>query len=118
MPPRERQADAVDAEACPERSDAITLGADVATPPEWTIVATTDDVNCTPSPQTSSADRRLKRFTERVTRARQPPLLELPDSGTGHSSYPNSQVRGVPGHEVLGTLQRDAASVDAGDDVR
>jgi hypothetical protein len=78
MPPRERQADIVDAKACPERSDAITLGADAATPPRWTIVAATDDVNRTPSPQTTSADRRLRRFTERVTKARQPPLLELP----------------------------------------
>jgi hypothetical protein len=32
----------------------------------------------TPSPQTTSADRRLKRFTERITKARQLPLLELP----------------------------------------
>jgi hypothetical protein len=32
-PPRERQTDVADAEACPERFDAITPGADVATPP-------------------------------------------------------------------------------------
>jgi hypothetical protein len=29
-------------------------------------------------PQTTLAERRLKRFTERVTKPRQPPLLELP----------------------------------------
>jgi hypothetical protein len=51
----------------------------VATPPERTIVVATNDVNRTPSPQTSSADRHLKRFTERVTKARQLPLLELPE---------------------------------------
>ena len=77
-PPRERQADIVDVEACLERSDAITLGMDAATPPRWTIVAAMDDVNHTPSPQMTLADRRLNRFTKRVTKARQPPLLELP----------------------------------------
>jgi hypothetical protein len=42
-------------------------------------MATTDDFNRTPSPQRTSAHKRLKRFTERVTKARQPPLLGLPD---------------------------------------
>jgi hypothetical protein len=59
-------------------SDAVTLGADASTPPRRTVAAATDDVNRTPSPQTTSADRRLKCFTERVTKARQPPLLDLP----------------------------------------
>ena len=36
-------------------------------------------------PQTTSANRRLKRFTERVTKARQPPLLELPRVDTAHA---------------------------------
>jgi uncharacterized protein with von Willebrand factor type A (vWA) domain len=43
-----------------------------------TLVAATDAVNNTPSPQTDSADSRLKSFIERVMKARQPPLLELP----------------------------------------
>ena len=61
----------MDAEVCLERSDAITLGTDAATPHRRTIVAATDDVNRTPSPQTTSADRCLKRFTERITKVRQ-----------------------------------------------
>jgi hypothetical protein len=54
---------------------ATTLG-------DTTIGATTDGVNHTPSPQTTSADRRLKRFTERITKMRHPPLLELPGDDT------------------------------------
>ena len=69
-PPRERQVDDVDAKACPERSDAIALGTDASTPPRRTIVVAADDVNLTPSPQTTLADRCLKHFTERVTKAR------------------------------------------------
>ena len=65
----------MDAEAC---SDPALVGA--ATPGDMTVVATMNVVNSTTSPQTSSTDRRLKRFIERVTKARQPPLLELPDS--------------------------------------
>jgi hypothetical protein len=51
---------------------------EAATPGDATVVAATDVVNHTPSPQTTSANRCLKRFTERVIKARQPPLLELP----------------------------------------
>lgn len=36
-----------------------------------------DYVNRTPSPQTTTTDKGLKRFTERITRPRQSPLLEL-----------------------------------------
>jgi hypothetical protein len=63
----------VDAEAHldPPLVGAATLG-------DATVVAATDIVNHTPSPQMTSIDRRLKRFTERVIKARQPPLLELP----------------------------------------
>ena len=69
--------DIMDVEA---RRDPALVGA--ATPGE-TVVAATVAVNCTPSPETTSADRRLKRFTERVTKSRHPPLLELLDS-TAH----------------------------------
>ena len=69
----------MDAEAC---SDPALVGA--ATPGDMTVVATTDAVNRTPSPHTSSTDRRLKRFIERVTKARQPSLLELPGVDTVH----------------------------------
>jgi hypothetical protein len=41
------------------------------------IVAATDDVNCTPSPQMTSIDRSLKCFIEQITKRRQPPLLEM-----------------------------------------
>jgi hypothetical protein len=70
-------------------------------------------VNRTPPPQTTSTDRRLKRFTERITKMRQPPILELPIddvhgghappmiptrskriySGVEHISYPDVQAR-------------------------
>ena len=55
-----------------------------ATPGDATVVAITDAVNRTPSPQMTSADIRLRRFTERVTKARQPPLLELSGVDTAH----------------------------------
>jgi hypothetical protein len=45
-------------------------------------MAAADANNHTPSPQTTSADRHLKSFTERITKARQPPLLELPGDDT------------------------------------
>ena len=80
-------------------------GVDVATPPrtmspamanveittlgDTTIMAVMDNINHTPSPQTTSADRRLKRFTKQITKARQPPLLELPGVETalgGHAA--------------------------------
>jgi hypothetical protein len=47
-------------------------------------MATVENTNRTPSPQMTSADRRLKRFTERVNKAMQPPLLELPRDDTTH----------------------------------
>jgi hypothetical protein len=53
-------------ETCPEPA----LG-------DATVVATTDDVNRTPSP--TSTGGRLKRFTRRITKPRQPSLLELLD---------------------------------------
>jgi hypothetical protein len=89
MPPGGK-ASVVDAEAL-----ASHQGKDVATPPwpmnlalanaivrpttlgDTAIVAATDDVNRTPSPQTTSVDRRLKCFTERITKRRQSPLLEM-----------------------------------------
>jgi ATP-dependent Zn protease len=65
--------DVVDAEA---RLDQVLV--EVDTSGDATVVDVTDAINRTPSPQTTSADRRRKRFTERVTRTRQPPLLEVP----------------------------------------
>jgi len=55
------------------------------------IVAATDDVNCTPSPQTTSVGRRLKRFTERITKRRPPPFLELSgdDTAIGRRAWPS-----------------------------
>ena len=76
-PPRRGQPDIVDAEACP---DPALVGA--ATSGDTTVVATMDAVNRTPSPQTTFASKRLKRFTERITKVRQPPLLELPEDNT------------------------------------
>jgi hypothetical protein len=54
---------------------ATTLG-------DATIVAMMDGVNHTPSTQMTLVDRRLKRFTERITKRRQPPLLEPPRDDT------------------------------------
>ena len=48
------------------------------------VLATADVVNRTPPPQTTSARRRLKRFTERVTKAWKSPLLELPGDDMAH----------------------------------
>jgi hypothetical protein len=42
-----------------------------------------DIVDRNPSPQATSADTCLKHFTERVTKARQLPLLELPHEASG-----------------------------------
>jgi hypothetical protein len=70
----------MDAKACLERSDAIRpMSPELANNrADMTIVAATDDdVNRTPLPQTTSADRHLKHFTKRITKRRQPPLLEL-----------------------------------------
>ena len=61
------------AEAC---HDPALVGA--TTSRGVTVVATTNIVNSTPSPQTDSADSRLNSFIERVMKARQPSLLELP----------------------------------------
>jgi hypothetical protein len=72
----------VHAEAC---LDPALVGA--ATSGGVTVVAATDIVNNTPSPQTDSADSRLKSFIERVTKARQPLLLELP----GDDSTPDQR---------------------------
>jgi len=47
-----------------------------------TVVAAMDADDRTPSSQMTSADRRLKSFTERITKAKQPPLLELPEDDT------------------------------------
>ena len=55
-----------------------------ATSGDATVVDATDAVNYTTSPQTTTADRRLKSFTERVTKMRQLPLLELPRVDTTH----------------------------------
>ena len=90
--------------------DLALVGA--ATPGHTTVVASMDTVNRTSSPHTTSTNRRLKRFTERVTKVRQPLLLELPgddathggrapsapqeeqvDSGAEHVSYPGVQAR-------------------------
>jgi hypothetical protein len=99
-----------------------------------TIVAATDVVNNTPSPQTDSADCRLKSFIERLTKARQPPLLELPgdDSSTDRrppptlpkrsrriaaqslSHIPVAKARRAPCLEAPGTKQRDVDSVHVG----
>ena len=54
------------------------------TPGDATVVDATDAVNYTTSPQTTTADRRLKSFTKRVTNMRQPPLLELSGVDTAH----------------------------------
>jgi hypothetical protein len=60
-----------------------------------TVVAAMDIVNNTPSPQTDSADYRLKSFIERLTKARQSPLLELPgdDSATDRRPPPTLPKR-------------------------
>jgi hypothetical protein len=78
-PPRGRQPGIVDAEA---RLDPALVR--VATPGDATTMATVDNTNRTPSPQMTSVDRRLKRFTERVNKAMQPPLLELPRDDMTH----------------------------------
>ena len=65
----------MDAKACSERSDAIRpMSPELANiRADTTIVAATDDdVNRTPSPPTTSADRHLKRFTKAITKRRQP----------------------------------------------
>jgi hypothetical protein len=48
---------------------------------------TTDAVNRNPSPQTTLAERQLKRFTERIQKPRQPPLLELPIEDKTYGRY-------------------------------
>ena len=48
-------------------------------------MAATDTVDRTPSPQMTSADRCLKRFTERITKRKQLSLLELPGYDTAHN---------------------------------
>jgi hypothetical protein len=45
--------------------------------------AEVDIVDRNPSPQATSAETCLKHFTERVTKARQLPLLELPHEASG-----------------------------------
>jgi hypothetical protein len=65
------------------RPDLALVGA--ATPRDATLVAASDAASRTPPPQTTSANRRLKHFTERVTKARQTPLLELPGVDTAHA---------------------------------
>jgi hypothetical protein len=64
----------MDAEACP---DPALVGA--AASGDATVVDATDAINHTTSPQT-----RLEHFTERITKAKQPPLLELPGDDTTH----------------------------------
>ena len=56
-----------------------------ALPDPMLVTTATDTVNRTSSPQMISADRRLKSFTERITKVRQPPLLELPRDDTAHN---------------------------------
>jgi hypothetical protein len=51
------------------------------------IEASMDAVNRTPSPQVTSAERRLKRLTKRIKKRRQSPLLELPDDDTTYDRY-------------------------------
>jgi hypothetical protein len=45
---------------------------------EDTMVMAMGEVDRTPSPSMTSANRGIKCFTERITKARQPPLLKLP----------------------------------------
>ena len=56
-----------------------------ALPDPVLVGAATDTINRTSSPQMTSADRRLKCFTERITKVRQPPLLELSRDDTAHN---------------------------------
>ena len=56
----------VDVETC---LDPVLVG--VATPGDVTVVVATKATSRTPSPQTTSPYRRLKRFTERITKVRQ-----------------------------------------------
>jgi hypothetical protein len=56
----------------------------IATLEDATVGAATDTVNRTSSPHMSSTDRCLKCFTERITKVRQPPLLDLPGDDTTH----------------------------------
>jgi hypothetical protein len=78
-----------DAEA---RSSDTLPGTDLATPlanvgPTTLGDTTTDAVNRNPSPQTTLAERQLKRFTERIQKPRQPPLLELPIEDKTYGRY-------------------------------
>jgi hypothetical protein len=54
---------------------------------DTTIEAAMDVVNRTLSPQTTSAERCLKCFTERITKRRQLPLLELSGDDTAYGKY-------------------------------
>ena len=91
-PPRGGQPDVVDVEAHP---DPVILGdamieaamAGATNLGDTTIEAATDVVNCTSSPQMTLAKRRLKHFTERIRKRRQPPLLELPRDDTAYGRY-------------------------------
>ena len=56
-----------------------------ALPDPMLVTTATDTVNRTSSPQMTSADRRLKCFTERIRKVRQSPLLELPRDDTSHN---------------------------------
>jgi hypothetical protein len=49
------------------------------------IVAVMDAINS--SPQTTSADKRLKRFTDQITKRRRPSLLELLEDDTAHDGH-------------------------------
>lgn len=87
------QSDIVDPVAClyPALVEATTLGG-------ATVVATTDVVNNTPSHQTDSAGRCLKRRINQVTTARQSPLLELlGDDSTPGRHPPPVLPRGADG---------------------
>jgi hypothetical protein len=64
MQPSGGQPDVMDVEA--QRVPALVRAAT----PGATVVAATVAVNLTPSPQTTSANRLLKSFTERVTKSR------------------------------------------------
>jgi hypothetical protein len=79
MPPQGAHPGVVDAEAC---LDQVLFGA--ATMGGMTVVDAMDAVNSTPSPRVTPVDGCLKRFIERVTKAGQPPLLELPGDDVDH----------------------------------
>lgn len=96
-PPQGGQPGVVEDEA---RSSSLLSGANVATPHRPMIDVATDAVNHT----------RLKHFTDRITKRRQPPLLELPEDSLAYDRYTPHAVPTQSKQIVAQSISRIPAS--------